>query len=120
MKEELLISFLLRVGLAIVFLYAAIASFMEPNSWIGFLPAFAREILPTNVLLWLFSIYEILLALWLLSAKRTYLAALFATGTMLLIIIFNMGALDVIFRDVAILFMAIALAIMSKESRTNP
>ncbi len=114
MKNALLISFFLRVGLAIVFLYAAVAAFLDPNSWIGFLPSPLRAMLPAQALLTAFSIYEIILALWLLSGKKTYYAAILSGLTMLAIIVFNMGALDIIFRDVAILFMALALATLSR------
>ena len=114
MKNEQFISFLLRAGLAVVFLYAAVASFLDPNSWIGFLPQFLRNIVPANILLILFSIYEIILGLWLLSGKKIYPAAILAIITMASIVIFNMGALDIVFRDVAILFAALALAVLSK------
>lgn len=111
-----LASFFLRVGLAVVFLYAAVASFLEPTSWIGFLPQWLRNIADPNALLWLFSAYEVILALWLLSGKKTYYAAILSGLTLLAIIVFNMGALDIVFRDVAILFMAVALAVLSKEN----
>jgi len=114
MKKELLISFLLRVGLALVFLYAATASFLEPDSWIGFLPGFMRDIMPAKILLSLFSIYEIVLAFWLLSGKKTFYAAILAAATMFAITVTSLGALDIVFRDVAIFFMATALAVLSK------
>ena len=110
-----LTSFFLRVGLAIVFLYAAVASFLDPTSWIGFIPEWLREIFPAQVFLVVYSIYEIFLALWLFSGKKTYYAAVLSGLTMLAIIVFNMGALDIVFRDVAILFMAIALAVLAKN-----
>ena len=31
---------LLRIGLAFVFLYAAISSLMHPDEWVGYLPSF--------------------------------------------------------------------------------
>ena len=108
-----LVSFLLRVGLAIVFLYAAVASFIEPDAWIGYLPIFLRHIFPASILLGGFSIYEILLSLWLLSGKKTLYAASLSAITLIGIIFANIGALDIIFRDFAILFSALALAALS-------
>ena len=98
-------------------MYAATASFIEPESWIGFLPAFARKIIPAKILLAIFSIYEILLALWLLSGKKTYKAALLSAATMFAITVTSLGALDIVFRDVAILFMALALAALEKSEK---
>ena len=119
-------SFLLRIGLAVVFGYAATASFLDPQSWIGFFPRWLRDIVPGETLLPIFSVYEIGLALWLLSGKAQFKAALVAALTMAAIILPNIMVLDVIFRDVAILFMALALmALVKSEARstkleTNP
>lgn len=112
-----LVSFFLRVGLAVVFLYAAISSFLNPLSWIGFFPSWLRALIPDTILLLLFSSYEILLSLWLFSSWRIVYAALFSIATLLSIIVTNLGALDIIFRDVAILFMAVALAVLHWEKK---
>ena len=113
MKNERLISFFLRLGLAIVFLYAAIASFLDPLAWIGFFPAWMRDIFDAKMLLSVFSVYEIGLALWLLSGKRTFYAAMFAAATMAGIILTNLAILDIVFRDIAIFFSACALVALS-------
>lgn len=117
MKYERLVSFLLRTGLASVFLYAAVASFLSPDAWVGFLPSWARALVPANVLLFTFSAYELALAFWLMSAKKSYYAALLSSATLLAIIVQNIGALDLVFRDVAIFFSAVALAVMSREKK---
>jgi hypothetical protein len=114
-----LVSFLLRTGLAIAFLYAAIASFLEPISWIGFFPAFLRELLPAEILLMVFSVYELGLALWLLSGKASYYAGLLSAATLAGIIVFNLGALDIIFRDIAILASALALVALEKPEPSS-
>lgn len=112
-----LVSFFLRVGLASVFLYAAIAAFLEPISWVGFLPVWLRNIFPENILLLGFSVYELVLSLWLLSGYKASAAAAFSGLTLLFIIIYNLGALDIIFRDVAIFFSALALLALSLEQK---
>ena len=113
--NKYLVSFFLRLGLAAVFLYAAISSFLTPTNWIGFLPVWLRNIIPGMTLLVIFSIYEIILSLWLLSGKKIYYASILSAFTLFLIIIFNMTSLDILFRDLAIFFSAISLAILSKE-----
>ena len=115
--DQRLVSFFLRAGLAIVFLYAAVASFLDPTSWIGFFPEWLRALFPATILRYLFSTYEIVLALWLLKGKQTFYAASLAALTLFSIIIFNTGALDIVFRDVAIFFSALGLVALSYERK---
>jgi len=112
-----LTSFFLRSGLAIVFFYAGIASLISPQNWIGFIPQFVQNNFPASVLLILFSVYEILLGLWLLSDKKIFYASLVSSVTMFFIIISNIFIFDVVFRDIAILFMAISLIIFSGKKK---
>ena len=112
-KRYELVSLLLRVGLAFVFFYAAIGSFLAPDSWLGFFPPFLRNIFPPNLLLTGFSVYEILLGLWLLWGRYAFYSASLAVLTLLGIIIPNLGALDIIFRDVGLLFAALGLAVLN-------
>ena len=110
-----LASFFLRSGLAIVFFYAGIASFLAPENWIGFIPNFIIDFFPVSVFLILFSIYEIFLGVWLLSNKKIFYASVLSASTMLIIVITNILLFDIVFRDIAILFMAIALAVLSRK-----
>ena len=112
LPKEKLISLLLRLGLAFVFLYAAVASFLDSNSWIGFFPPFLQNLFPQTLLLAGFSIFEIVLGLWLLSGWKIFYAAIVAVLALLGIIVFNLGAFDIVFRDVAILTSAAALAVL--------
>jgi hypothetical protein len=59
-----------------------------------------------------FALFEIVLSLWLLSGKKIIIPALLAAGMMLSIIIFNLSAFNVLFRNVAILCAALSLASM--------
>src|SRR5258708_6453150 len=104
-----LVSVLLRVGLAFAFLYAAIASFVEPDAWVGYMPIFLRHLVPAHLLLGCFSVVEILLALWLLSGQFLLYSSLLAAIMLAGIVALNSGALDIVFRDVALLFSAVAL-----------
>jgi len=120
-KKELnsgsFVSFFLRIGLATVFLYAAVASFLNPGAWIGFLPFWLRNLIPANILLIGFSIYQAGLTFWLLSGKKVFYSSFLAGLTLLAIVVSNLGDLDIIFRDIAILFSAIALMVLHGEDR---
>ena len=98
------VSFFLRFGIAFSFLYASISSFLNPNAWIGFFPLFLRNLIPSNILLLIFSIFEIILALWLISNKAIFYASILSSFVLLGIIIFNFNSFDIVFRDVTILF----------------
>ena len=104
---------ILRLGLIIVFLYAAIGSFTNPNDWIGYLPPFATKFVPPDLLLKIFSAYELLLALWLISGKFMRYAGAIAALTMLGIIASDAKLFAITFRDVAIATGAVALAVLS-------
>lgn len=106
------VSFLLRSGTAIVLLYAAFSAYLNPGAWISFVPGFIARIIPVTAFLILWSIYEILLALWLLSGWQSFKAAVLASITLFAITVFNVIGLDIVFRDVAILLSAIALAVI--------
>ena len=112
--SEKLASLFLRIGLAFVFFYAAVSALIFPENWTGFIPLFLKNLISESFLLLLFSIYEITLGVWLLSNKKIFYASVLSAVTIFFIIIFNFTVLDVVFRDVAILFMAVALAVISR------
>lgn len=110
-------SLLLRIGLASVFLYAGVAGFLEPYNWIGYMPQILRHFFPDALLLNGFSAYEIILGLFILSNWKIVYFSLLAGITTLGIILFNIGALDIVFRDFTIFFTAIALAIANIKKK---
>ena len=110
MKNKKVI-FLLKIGIAFSLLYAAIAGFVEPNSWIGFIPQFVTNVLPAETALVIFGIVEILLALALLLMKNPFYPAILSALITFGIIIFNIPQRDILFRDVPIVLMAVALAV---------
>jgi len=110
MNHEKLVLFLLRLSIASVFLYAAIASIIEPQNWIGFLPQILRNLFPPTPLLLAFSIYELLLGIWILLPWQTFYAAVLSVATLLGIVVTNIGVIDIVFRDFAIICAAVALA----------
>ncbi|PIR89416.1 MAG: hypothetical protein COU07_00760 [Candidatus Harrisonbacteria bacterium CG10_big_fil_rev_8_21_14_0_10_40_38] len=109
---------LLKIGIASVFFYAGIASFLDPLSWVGYFPHWLRDLFPEALLSTGFSIFEIALALWVLSTWKTKYAALVSTFTLVGIIIANMNLIDILFRDLAILFSSLALFMLSPTQKT--
>lgn len=108
-------SIFLRIGLAFAFFYAAIASYFDPNSWIGFFPEFLRSTFPESLLLSGFSAFEIVLGFWILSGRLQFLAGLVAAFVLAGIVVFNTSQMDIVFRDVSLMFAALALAVMSRK-----
>lgn len=107
---------ILRIGVAFAFIYAAIAGFVDPDSWIGWFPQTLRNIIPDLLLLKLWGAYEIILALWILSGKKIFIPSALATLSLAGLIVTNFGAMDIIFRDVTILCATLALAIKTAPS----
>ena len=110
-------SLLLRLGLATIFLYAAISSFLAPEEWVGYFPQFLRDIISPNILLPIFSVYELLLTVWLLSGLYVQYAALLSAATLAGIVVANFQLFAITFRDIAMIFAAIALYF---EERRRP
>lgn len=117
MANEKLVSLLLRIGLASVFIYAAVATTLHPDDWIWFFPAILRNFVPHSLLLTGFSIYEIVLSIWILIGWRLLYSSTLAALTLLGIIVSNLAVIDIVFRDFAIFFMAAALAVGSYKTK---
>lgn len=107
-------SWVLRIGLAIVFLYAGISSLQHPLEWVGFLPGFMTKVIAATTLIKVFAIYELGLAVWLISGKLIRYSALLCTLTLAGIVITNPGQLITTFRDIGLAFMALALIFLDK------
>lgn len=115
MEHKREISFLLRGGLAFVFIYSGISSFANPYSWVGFVPNIVKLIISRETFLFIFSIFQIILGMWLFSNYKVRIASIFSIISLSGIIIFNISSLEIIYRDIAILSMAVVLAIMERD-----
>ena len=109
------VSLLLRVGLAACFLYAAIGAFRQPEAWISFVPHFTTNFVSAKTALDLISVFQILVAGWLLTGKHLRLAALASIALLTGIVAFNLNALLITFRDIGLLFMALALLFIEEK-----
>ncbi len=116
MNKLPLISFLFRTSIASAYLYAGLGSLLDPNSWIGFLPSFINNSTSGATFLTIFSIAEVILGIWIISGKKPYLSSAFSTAIMFLIIAFNLELLDIVFRDIPILFASIGLMVLHKNN----
>lgn len=110
----------LRLGVSFAFLFPAINAVFDPYSWIGYFPVFLRGIVPDAALLHIFGVVEVILAIWILSGRRVFYPSLVCAGMLFLIVVLNLGDFQVLFRDIPIMFMALALAVMHRPSRTPP
>lgn len=112
-----LASLFIRIGLAGVFFYAAVAATLMPSNWIGYFPGFILDAGLGEEALYAWSAFEAALGLWLLSGKKVRLAGIVSVLTMVAIVIPNITVLDIVFRDIAILFMSAALVAMHTEGK---
>jgi len=88
---------------------------LTPDAWVGFLPQWVDVFGPERVLI-LFSLFEILFVLWLFSGNLILASSLVSFLIVGGIILQNIGALDIVFRDISILFIALVLAITHYDS----
>ena len=116
-NREALVSFLLRAGLCVVFLYAGIAALVNPENWIGFVPQWVNIFISRDIFLIMHGITDIVIGLWLISDFKPFWAGLIASLSLSSIIFVNFTQLEIIFRDVAILSAALALMALSYKRK---
>lgn len=104
---------LLRVGVAFAFIYPAISAWFTPFAWIGYFPGFILDAVGSHEMLLLhaFGALEIFIGLWILSGKKIFVPSVLATIFLLAIVILHWSQMDVIFRDLPIALMSLALAL---------
>ncbi len=108
------VNLLLRIGVAFTFIFAALNALFNPYAWIGYFPSFLMDIVPDGVLLGVFAIIELVIGLWILSGRKIFIPSLTATILLLGIVIFNPSEFDVLFRDLSIAAMALALTLLHR------
>ena len=106
----------LRIALAFAFLYPAYGFWMNPNDWLGYIPAFVRNVgFSQDVLIMLIAGVHIIIALWILSGWRIFLPSLIAAVFLGSVVYFNQNQLDVLFRDISLGLAALALAFSNRR-----
>ncbi len=121
MQGERLAYLVLRAGSAFAFLYPPLRAIVDPVSWFAYFPPFIRA-LPINslVLLHGFGVVEVALALWVLSGKHIRIPAALMTLMLLAIVAFNLADMDIVFRDISIALMTLALVLWPNAPREQP
>ena len=108
-------SFFLRIGLAFVFIYAAVSAFFNPDAWIAFVPNFIGNSITKGYFLFAHEVANLAIGLWLLSGRKTFYAASLSALALVGIVLVNLGSFLIVFRDVGLFFAAVALAVLSKK-----
>lgn len=118
MRKDGIVILLLRIGVAFAFIYPAVSAFFTPLSWIGFFPDFLLDsFINETLLLHLFGVSEIVIALWILVGRNIFIPSVLASLFLFGIVIFNLPSLDIVFRDISIMLMAVALAVLHYRNR---
>ncbi len=105
---------MLRLGLASVFVAAAVSAYINPDLWVQYIPKIVGPYVPTHTILYVFEVYELLLAFLILIKRKVSWAALLAAITLLGIAILNIGNFMVVFENIGLAFAALALFAISK------
>ena len=110
-------SLFLRLGLAFVFLYAAVYMTFSPENYISYFPKFMRDLVPGYLLLHVFAIFEVILSFFLIIGRFTFIAAIISFLTMFALTVVNLDRFNVLFRNVSIILSALALVVQSRKSK---
>lgn len=111
---------ILRVGIAITFLWISILIFQEPEAWGSFIQPWAAGLLPLSLKSAMIgtAILDAVIGFLLLVDSWAWLAAL--AGSIHLIIVLTVSGINVItVRDIGLLAAAIALLINSLPAKFN-
>ncbi len=110
-----LAAWLLRGGLAFVFVYACIAGLIDQQAFATYLPGFFPAPL-IDIFVPLFAVFELALAVALVRGRHTFAASLIAALTLVAIVVLNPAKFAVLFRNVAIVCAALALAVQTRDT----
>ena len=101
---------IVRVGLAITFIWIGILILKSPESWGGYVQPWAVNLLPISVQKALLStaVLDIIIGIFLLIDWLTWLAGLVAALHIIVVLTVS-GITDITVRDIAILAAAVAL-----------
>ena len=103
---------ILRIGLAVTFLWIGVLIFKQPEAWGGYLQPWAAKLLPIPITQAMVAtaILDIGIGVLLLVNRLVWMAAL-AGAIHLIIVLATSGVTDITVRDVGLLAAALALAV---------
>lgn len=105
----------LRLGLAFIFGYAGLSSFVNPVEWAGYLPSFASAVISATIIVQIMGLAEVALAAWLVSGVYLFYSAIASTVLLASITAVNLNLLIITFRDVGLVAAALALALLARS-----
>lgn len=108
----------LRIGLASVFVCAAIIFTISPQKGLIYIPSYVTAYISGEMFLRVFTIYEVLLALWLLWGKWSRYSGLLCAATIFGFTVLNLQFYATLFRNIAIFFAALALSSLSGNGKS--
>lgn len=111
---------ILRVGLAITFIWIGILILKDPQSWSGYLQPWAVKLLPISLNQALIStaIFDIVIGALLLIDWQSRIAGILAAIHLIIVLIVS-GITDITVRDIGLLTTCIAIVIESSPFRTH-
>lgn len=105
----------LRIGLGLTLIYAAVGIFTNPAAWVGFVPVWL-QVLGGDLFLYGHAVFELILGLALLFGFFLPLVSFLIFLDLLAILLFY-GVDDVTFRDFGLLMASLALFLLSRVNR---
>ena len=116
MSKRSLIFLIVRLGVAFAFIYPPVSAWFTPLSWVGYLPEFVHVLsIDEFVLLHIIGFVEIIVGLWILTGRHIFVPSVAASIFLITLVLFNINQLEVLFRDISILAMTLALAVWSYD-----
>ncbi|OGI61022.1 hypothetical protein A2814_01155 [Candidatus Nomurabacteria bacterium RIFCSPHIGHO2_01_FULL_38_19] len=105
---------ILRVGLAITFLWIGVLIFKEPEAWGGFIQPWVADLVPISIKQAMIgtAFLDIVIGILLLIDSLVWLAALVAAGHLFVVLTVS-GINEVTVRDIGILAAALTLMVDS-------
>ncbi len=105
----------MRFGLAIVFGWFGIDKFLNVANWYGWIPGWLPA-MPQDMLLYALGAIEVVLALMLIGGRFVRLAGLLC-AIFLLAIVLSFGINEITIRDIGLIALALALAMMPEPRK---
>lgn len=118
--QEKLVEKVLRIAVAFSFIYPPISAFFNPYAWVGYFPSYLLDLnfIDSLTLLHIFGVTELCIGIWILFGKRIFIPSLLASVFLFAIIVFNLAQIDVLFRDIPILLMALLLCLIDIQRKS--
>jgi uncharacterized membrane protein YphA (DoxX/SURF4 family) len=100
---------ILRIGLAIVFLYFSISQFQNPTKWVSLLPDFLQSFGNPIIFIYVNALFDALVGIFFISGRFLKVFSLLAFLHLLGITLFSLGFSPQGFRDLGLAFASLSL-----------